>query len=109
MKQIYKLIINSPYEEPNYYWHYDRKHRSFEKCEGRRPAEYVVTMPDSKGFDDPGVFVPIELVKKIRPRVKSWRENDYPGVSGIIRRLLYHWQTRKNGKSGVFSSVNWKP
>jgi len=31
MKQIDKLIINSPYEEPKYYWHYDREHRSFEK------------------------------------------------------------------------------
>ncbi|MDY6856771.1 MAG: DEAD/DEAH box helicase family protein [Thermodesulfobacteriota bacterium] len=34
----------------------------------------------------------IELVNKIRPRVKSWRENDYPGVTGITRRLLHHWQ-----------------
>jgi DNA repair protein RadC len=31
MKQIDKLIINPPYEEPKYYWHYDREHRSFEK------------------------------------------------------------------------------
>ena len=70
-KQIDKLIINSPYEEPKYYWHYDREHRSFEKREGRRPAGYVVATPDSKGFDDPGVFVPIELVNKIRPRVSE--------------------------------------
>jgi type III restriction enzyme len=92
MKQIDKLIINSPYEEPKYYWHYDREHRSFEQPEGRRPAGYIVATPDSKGFDDPGLFVPIELVNKIRPRVKSWRENEYPGVSGITRRLLHHWQ-----------------
>ena len=92
MEQIDKLIINSPYEEPKYYWHYDREHRSFEKREGRRPAGYVVATPDSRGFDDPGVFVPIELVNKIRPRVKSWRENNYSGVSGITRRLLHHWQ-----------------
>ena len=65
MKQIDKLIINSPYEEPKCYWHYDREHRSFEKLEGRRPAGYVVATPDSRGFDDPGVFVPIELVNKI--------------------------------------------
>jgi type III restriction enzyme len=56
MKQIDKLIINPPYEEPKYYWHYDRKHRSFEKREGRRLAGYVVATPDSRGFDDPGVF-----------------------------------------------------
>jgi hypothetical protein len=24
--------------------------------------------------------------------VKSWRENNYSGVSGITRRLLHHWQ-----------------
>ena len=52
MKQIDKLIINSPYEEPKYYWHYDREHRSFEKCEGRRPAGYVVATPD-KGLKNP--------------------------------------------------------
>ena len=38
MKQIDKLIINPPYEQPKYYWHYDREHRSFEKRKGRRPA-----------------------------------------------------------------------
>ena len=53
MKQIDKLIINPPSEEPKYYWHYDREHRSFEKREGRRPVGYVVATPDSRGFDDP--------------------------------------------------------
>ncbi|MEA3222178.1 MAG: hypothetical protein U9P49_03290 [Thermodesulfobacteriota bacterium] len=71
MKQIDKLIINSPYEEPKYYWYYNREHCSFENCEGRRSAGYVVATPDSKGVDDPGVFVPIELVNKICPRVKA--------------------------------------
>ena len=41
-KMIDKLIINSPYEEPKFYWHYDRETRTFEKREGRRPAGYVV-------------------------------------------------------------------
>ena len=76
MKQIDKLIINSPYEQPKYYWHYDREHRSFEKRDGRRPAGYVVATPDSRGFDDPGVFVPIELVNKIR----HWS----PGLDGTV-------------------------
>jgi len=30
-RQIDKLIINSPHEEPGHYRHYDRKHRIFEK------------------------------------------------------------------------------
>ncbi|MDM8555172.1 DEAD/DEAH box helicase family protein [Desulfococcaceae bacterium HSG7] len=92
MKQIKKLIINSPYHEPQVHWHYDRERRIFEKREGRRSAGYVTATPRSKAFDDPGVFVPIELVEQIRPRVKDWREKNYPGVTGITRRLLRHWR-----------------
>ena len=102
MKQIDKLIINSPYKEPGYYWHYDREHRIFEKRKGRRPAGYVVATPGSQAFDDPGIFVPIELVERIRPRVKVWREKDYPGVTGITRRLLKHWKDPEERKDRRF-------
>lgn len=91
-KTIDKLIINTPYEEPKSYWHYDRETRTFSKMDGRRPAGYVVASDSSKSFDDPGVFVPIELVNMIRPRIKAWREAGYPGVTGITKRLLTHWQ-----------------
>ncbi|MGA2227657.1 MAG: DEAD/DEAH box helicase family protein [Syntrophobacteraceae bacterium] len=102
MKRIEKLIINSPYEMPKCHWHYDREHRAFEKREGRRPPGYVVATPGSKAFDDPGVFVPIELVEKIRPRVDAWREKGYPGVTGITRRLLHHWQDPEERKERRF-------
>jgi len=102
MKQIDKLIITSPYKEPEYYWHYDRSHRIFEKRVGRRPAGYVVATPGSKAFDDPGIFVPIELVERIRPRVKAWREKDYPGVTGITHRLLKHWKDPEERKDRRF-------
>jgi type III restriction enzyme len=88
---IDRLIINSPYEEPKYHWHYDRQTRTFELVEGRRPAGYVVATPGSKSFDDPGIFVEIPLVNQIRPRVKAWREAGYPGVTAITRRLLEYW------------------
>ncbi|CAD0225930.1 Type III restriction enzyme, res subunit [Planktothrix agardhii] len=32
---IDQLIINSPYEEPKQYWHYDRTSRLFNRTEGR--------------------------------------------------------------------------
>lgn len=92
MQKIDKLIINSPYEVPSHYWYYDRENRSFEKREGRRPAGYVVATEGSRTFDDPGTFIEIDLVNKIRPRVDKWRENDYPGVTGITKRLLQHWR-----------------
>ena len=72
MKNINKLIINSPYEEPQRYWEYIREKREFILKEGRRPAGYVVASENSRSFDDPGVFVLISLVNAIRLRVKKW-------------------------------------
>lgn len=88
---IDRLIINSPYDEPVRHWRYDRESRTFSLADGRRPAGYVVASETSKAFDDPGVFVPIELPNRIRPRVNAWREAGYPGVSSITKRLLEHW------------------
>jgi type III restriction enzyme len=90
--RIDHLILNSPYQEPAFHWHYDRETRTFSTADGRRPAGYVRATADSKAFDDPGIFVPLPLVNQIRPRVKAWRTAGYPGVSGITRRLLEHWQ-----------------
>jgi type III restriction enzyme len=91
-KSIDRLIINSPYEEPQRYWLYHREHRTFTLVEGeRRPAGYVIASQSSKAFDDPGVFVEIPLVNKIRPRVRAWRNAGHPGVTGITKRLLEHW------------------
>jgi len=38
---IDRLIINSPYAEPERHWRYERATRTFELVEGRRPAGYV--------------------------------------------------------------------
>jgi type III restriction enzyme len=88
---IDRLIINSPYEEPQYYWKYDPRTRTFDLAEGRRPAGYVIATERSQAYDDPGIFVEIPLVNQIRPRIKAWREAGYPGVTGITKRLLDYW------------------
>ncbi len=88
---IDRLIINRPYEEPAEHWSYSRERRTFSRAAGRRPAGYLIASGDSKTFDDPGVFVEIPLVNRIRPRVKAWREASYPGVTAITKRLLEHW------------------
>ena len=31
-------------------------------------------------------------MNQIRPRIKAWREADYPGATGITKRLLQHWR-----------------
>ena len=102
--KIDHLIINSPFKEPQEFWHYRRELRSFTRTPGRRPAGYVIASENSKAFDDPGVFVEIALVNRIRPRVKQWREAGYPGVSGTTRRLLTHWHNpeARQGKDFFF-------
>ncbi len=103
MKTINKLIINSPYEEPQRYWEYVRETREFILHEGeRRPAGYIIATENSRGFDDPGVFIPIPLVNDIRPRVKHWREEGYAGVTGVTKRLLQHWQDPEQRKDTKF-------
>src|SRR5437016_2696064 len=90
-EKIGKLIVNSPYEEPRKFWSYNRETRLFTLMAGRRPAGFLRASQASKSFDDPGVFVELPLVNKIRSRVKVWREAGYPGVTGITKRLLEHW------------------
>ena len=99
---IERLIVNSPYEEPQRHWRYDRDTRLFDLVEGRRPAGYVVASPDSRSFDDPGVFVEIPLVNTIRARVKAWCAAGHPGVSAVTRRLLQHWHGRSESEQPLF-------
>jgi type III restriction enzyme len=101
--KIDRLIVNSPYAEPQRYWRYNRERRTFTLVEGdRRPAGYVIASKGSKSFDDPGVFVEIPLVNQIRPRVKAWREAGYPGVTGITKRLFEHWSNSEEFEARRF-------
>ena len=101
-KSIDRLIINSPYDEPGKHWKYDREKRTFSLKEGRRPAGYVIASESSKAFDDPGIFVEIPLVQQIRPRVQAWREDGYPGITGVTKRLLEHWTNPKEFETRRF-------
>ena len=104
---IDQLIISTPYEEPIEHWKYDRETRRFSREPGRRPAGYVRASEASKSFDDPGEFVELPLVNQIRPRIKAWREADYPGATGITKRLLKHWHDpeMREGKRFFFCQL----
>ncbi|MFO0109295.1 MAG: BPTD_3080 family restriction endonuclease [Alphaproteobacteria bacterium] len=102
-KQIDRLIINSPYVEPQQFWEYNREERSFTLRQGeRRPAGYVIASDSSKSFDDPGQFVEIPLVNQIRPRIAEWRAAGYPGVTGVTKRLLEHWYDKDQRQHPFF-------
>ena len=99
---IDRLIINRPYEEPQEFWRYNRERRTFSREHGRRPAGYLIASGDSSSFDDPGEFVEIPLVNKIRPRVQAWREAGYPGATSITKRLLEYWTDPEDYESRRF-------
>ncbi|MGE4318634.1 MAG: BPTD_3080 family restriction endonuclease [Deferribacterales bacterium] len=102
MKNIDHLIINSPYVEPQRHWKYDRERREFELADGRREAGYIVATPGSQSFDDPGIFYPIELVNKIRPRIAKWKADGYPNATGVTRKLLEHWDDKETRRFPFF-------
>ena len=91
MKGIDKLIINSAYAEPTVHWLYDQETKCFYQAKGRRPAGYFIAGQGTNRYNDIGEFVELPLVNLIRPRVKAWRENGYPGATGVTKTLLEHW------------------
>lgn len=91
-KQTQHLIINSPYKEPNKYLKYNREILKFELMLGRRPAGYIVASENSDKFDDPGNFIEIPIVNRIRERIKMWRDAGYQGVTTITKQLLEYWR-----------------
>lgn len=94
MAGIDQLIINSAYREPTHHWKYDLNGQTFVREEGRRPAGYFIAGQGSNQYNDMGQFVELPLVNRIRPRVKAWREAGYPGVTGVTRKLLDHWNDK---------------
>lgn len=108
MKKPSHLIINNPYAAPRKHWRYDRQRQAFDLVDGRRSAGFTVATPGQGTVNDPGVFVPIELVNAIRPRVDQWREEGYPGATATTRTLLEHWhdpEQREPGKRFFFCQL----
>lgn len=94
MAGIDQLIINSAFREPEHHWKYDLNGQTFVQEAGRRPAGYFIAGQGSNQYNDIGQFVQLPLVNKIRPRVKAWREAGYPGVTGVTKKLLDHWNDK---------------
>ena len=94
MAGIDQLIINSAYREPSHHWKYDLNGQTFVREAGRRPAGYFIAGQGSNQYNDIGQFIELPLVNRIRPRVKAWREAEYPGVTGVTRKLLDHWNDK---------------
>jgi type III restriction enzyme len=101
-KTIDRLIINSPYEEPKEHWSYNPNTQAFDRIPGRRSAGYFAAGQGGNQYNDLGEFKSIPLVNEIRKRVKSWRNNNYPGITGVTRKLIDHWHTKETRRFPFF-------
>ena len=95
-------ILNSPFEEPTCYWAYEEGQPVLK--EGRRPAGYYLKArtrgPQMALLEEE--FVPLDQVNSIRARVRTWRENGYPGITPITRQLLNHWSNPERERKLFF-------
>lgn len=101
-------IICSPYNEPDYFWFYDKATGNGIKSEGRRPAGYYYKT-DKVGtrtlFDeaDPEEnFDDLPLVNLLREDVRRWREADYRGATNVTKELLRWWTNPTRGRRLFF-------
>ncbi len=92
VKPIKKLIICSPYKEPDMYWRFNPHLGRYEKMNGRRPAGYTRATDGSRRGDDAGFFEEIPHINRIRKKVSEWRMCGYEGATGTTRRLLKRWR-----------------
>lgn len=98
-------IINSPYEEPRYYWHIEEG-KEPEKREGRRLASYFLRVPEraARGrksktqeelFEEEakGEEYLLDLANQLRQRVAEWRARNYEGATKVTKELLELWRS----------------
>ncbi len=84
------LIINRPWERPAQHW-IEGKGSKLEIKPERRPASYEVF--DARNNTKRTEV--LDLVNTIRARVDQWREDGWPGVTIVTRKLLDHWHDRE--------------
>ncbi len=97
--EVPEPILNSPFEEPKEHW-YIREGETPERRSGRRPAGYYYRDPRAPTGDSEhearGEWQELALVNLIRGRLKGWREQGWPGVTGTTLELLNYW--RREGR-----------
>ncbi len=93
--EVPEPILNSPYKEPQEYWHIVEGETPV-KITGRRSAGYYFRDPHAEQGtteeDVRGILKDLPQVNLIRERVKQWQDQGYPGVTRTTLDLLTYWQ-----------------
>ncbi len=96
--EVPEPILNSPYEEPLYYWNLEEGLPP-EQRDGRRPAGYFYRDPkaslSTSEHEARGLWEELVTVNLIRQRLGEWRSLALRGEGGVTRttqELLNYWQ-----------------
>lgn len=81
-------IINNAYAEPDRHWYFGGV--TPEVREGRRRAGYLAPSPDGQ-LRITDELIELSVANDLRDRVRSWREEGYPGATLVTRELFRFW------------------
>ena len=108
---IEEPIINGPYDEPKFWWSYDKQGTAI-KQPGRREASYfwttqrVMTGQQSlEGMQSDFGSEKLELVNRLREDVRRWRETDYENATQTTKKLLRHWRSAERKRRFFFCQI----
>jgi type III restriction enzyme len=100
--EVPQPIICSPFLEPHEHWFLEEGVEP-RREPGRRPAHYFYRAPGGEGATEEGApageRIQLPLVNLVRERVKQWRKDGWPGVTGTTLQLLEYW--RRDGREKV--------
>ena len=100
-REVPEPILNSPFEEPQSYWHIS-EHDPPEQLSGRRPARYFYRPPGHEALNEGagvGTSIELKLVNRIRDKLAEWRPLALRGEAGVSRtsmELMRYW--RREGR-----------
>jgi type III restriction enzyme len=102
--EVEEPILNSPYQEPEAYWHITEGEEP-EKRSGRRPASYFYRPPGpAVAGGGEGIQIELKLVNRIRKQLNQWRPLALKGEGGVSRttmELMKYWR-REGRKTPLF-------
>jgi len=110
--QCEEPIINGPYDEPQFWWDYEKGTGRALKMTGRRAASYfwttqkVMTGQQSlEGMESDFGSEKLELVNRLREDVARWRESDYENATQTTKKLLRHWRSEDRKRRFFFCQI----
>ena len=110
-------IINSPFEEPKFYWQIEAGKEPVRRP-GRRMASYFFRVPEKaargrKDKDQAALFEEaakgqeylLDNANLIRQRLAEWRKREYEGATKVTRELLALWRSEDRGQRLFYAQI----